>query len=149
MKYFEKSVLINCSIEELFNFHLDTKNLRNITPPDTKVVLENPNFVAKEGEVLKLKTTKFFINTSWEVKIAKLEFPNILVDIALKSPFKYWEHSHVFEQIDGKCLMKDVVKYELPFGVLGSLFNFFIKNELNNMFNYRHKITKKILEDKK
>ena len=83
----------------------------------------------------------------WEVKIERLEHPNLLVDLALRSPFKYWKHSHIFTQTDeGICELKDLVEYELPFGFLGILANPFIKNELSKMFNFRHRITREILE---
>ncbi|KAB7884958.1 SRPBCC family protein [Poseidonibacter ostreae] len=148
MKKFEKISTINCKIEDLFEFHIDIKNLQNITPPDTKVNLLNKDFVPVEGGVLKIKTVKSFIPTTWEVQIAKIQKPNILVDIALKSPFKYWKHSHVFTQKGNICELKDIVEYELPFGKIGDLFDFFIQNELKKMFDYRHKVTKEILNYK-
>ena len=148
MKKFEKISTINCKIEELFQFHTDMRNLVNITPPDTKVTLINKDFVPHEGGVLKIKTVKNFIPTTWEVKIDKMQEPNLLVDIALKSPFKYWKHSHVFTQKGNICELKDIVEYELPFGMLGNLFDFFIQSELKKMFDYRHKLTKEILNFK-
>lgn len=149
MQTFEKvSIIKNCDIDELFDFHLDISNLKNITPLDTKVKLLNKDFTPYEGGVLKIKTVKYFIPTIWEVRIDKLQRPNLLVDIAVKSPFKYWEHSHIFTKRGNVCELKDVVNYELPFGKIGSLFNFFIKKELENMFEFRHKITKKFLSKK-
>ena len=148
MKKFEKISTINCKIEELFQFHTDMRNLVNITPPDTKVTLINKDFVPHEGGVLKIKTVKNFIPTTWEVKIDKIQEPNLLVDIALKSPFKYWKHSHIFTQKGNICELKDIVEYELPFGMIGNLFDFFIQNELKKMFDYRHKVTKEILNFK-
>ena len=148
MQTFEKTTYINCDLDDLFDFHLDIGNLKLITPPDTKVNLLNKDFIPHEGGVLKIKTVKFFIPTTWEVKIEKLEKPNILVDLALKSPFKYWEHSHIFTKKGSLCELKDVVKYELPFGKVGNLFDFLIKKQLKNMFNFRHKVTKEFLEKK-
>ncbi len=147
MKKYEKTFLIkNCSQKELFDFHLDTKNLKQITPKDTKVEILNENFTPKQGEILKLKTTKHFITTTWEVKIKKIQRPNLLVDFVLKSPFKFWEHSHIFTQVGKDCELKDIVTYELPFGKFGEFFDFFIQKELENMFKFRHKITKEILK---
>ncbi len=148
MKTFEKISLIDCSIEELFSFHLDVKNLEAITPPNTKVELLNKDFIPKEGGILKIRTVKSFIPTNWEVKIEKLDEPNILVDVALKSPFKSWEHSHIFTKKGNICELKDIVKYELPFGKIGALFDFFIQKELKGMFDFRHMITKQSLEKK-
>ena len=127
MKTFEKSSLVHCDIENLFSFHLDMKNLKVITPLDTHIELLNKDFIPHEGGILKIETIKHFIPITWEVKIEKLESPNLLIDLALKSPFKFWEHSHIFTQKGTLCELKDVVKYELPFGKIGEIFNFFIQ----------------------
>ena len=145
MQIFEKTTLIKCSINELFNFHLDIKNLEAITPPNINVKVLNKSFTPREGEVLRIRTIKNFLPVNWEVKIDKIEEPNLLVDIALKSPFKYWKHSHIFTQKGNLCELKDIVKYELPLGFIGRIFNFFIQRELNTMFEHRHNVTKKIL----
>jgi len=148
-RIYEKTSLIECSIEELFEFHLDLTNLQAITPKDTKVTLVGEIFTPKEGDVLRLKTVKNFIPIDWDVLIQKVQKPNILVDLALKSPFSFWEHSHIFTQKEnGVCELKDIVEYKAPFGFVGVLFDFFIRYELGKMFTYRHEVTKKILEEK-
>ena len=147
MKIYEKSSLIACDIEELFAFHLDFNNLKAITPKDTKVTMLDPMFVPKEGDVLRLRATKNFIPSTWEVKIQTIKKPSLLVDVALKSPFKSWVHSHIFTRLeDGVCELTDRVEYELPFGFIGELFDFFIQKELAKMFALRHDVTKEILE---
>lgn len=147
IKTFEKvSMIKHCTIEQLFDFHLDVSNLKAITPPDTKVELLNKDFIPHEGGVLNIKTIKNYIPTTWQVKIEKLQSPNLLVDVAIKSPFEYWEHSHIFTQKGNVCQLKDVVKYKLPFGKVGEFFDLFIQIELQKMFDFRHEVTKKILE---
>lgn len=47
------------------------------------------------------------------------------------------------------CEHKDVVEYDLGFGFLNLLLDMYIKYELKSMFEFRHDITKKILEEKK
>ena len=150
MKTYEKITLINCDVQALFDFHLDVKNLETISPKGIKVTLLNKNFTPKEGAVLELQTVKNFIPILWKVRIEKLQSPNLLVDLALQSPFSFWEHSHIFTQTsEGVCELKDVVQYKAPFGVLGLMFDFFIHHELEKMFVFRHSVTKQILEDKK
>ncbi|WP_417325489.1 SRPBCC family protein [Halarcobacter sp.] len=146
MKKYEKTSFIDCTLEELFDFHLDVNNLKAITPDNIQITFLEENFTPKEKGVLKIKTVKNFLPIRWEVKIEKLQRPNILVDLALKSPFKYWKHSHVFTKKGNMCELRDVIEYELPFGKLGELFDFFIKKELDSMFTYRHNKTKKLLE---
>ena len=150
MSLYEKTSLIECSLEELYNFHLEMKNLKAISPKGIKVTLLNEGFMPKEGAILRLKTIKNFFPIIWEVRIEKMDAPNLLVDVAMKSPFKSWRHSHVFTQIDENlCELKDVVEYRLPFGFIGSLFNFYIQYELKSMFEFRHLMTQKLLQNKR
>ncbi len=146
MKKYEKTSFIDCKLEELFDFHLDVNNLKAITPDNIQITFLEENFTPKEKGVLKIKTVKNFLPIRWEVKIEKLQRPNILVDLALKSPFKYWKHSHIFTKKGNMCELRDVIEYELPFGKVGELFDFFIKKELDTMFTFRHNKTKKLLE---
>ncbi len=143
-----KTTIIDCSLEELFEFHLDSNNITKITPENIKVELLNSDTKTFEGKIVQIKTTKFFIPTYWEVKIEKLQKPDILVDVAIKSPFKYWKHQHIFTKKNDKCELKDMIEYELPFGFLGSFIKTFIDMDIKNMFDFRHIQTKKLLEKK-
>jgi len=146
METFTQTSLINCTLEELFDFHLDTNNIKLITPNHTKVELIDYEETTFEGKIIKLKTTRAWVPIDWIVKIEKYEYPNLMVDVALKSPFAFWEHQHIFTKKGSMCELKDVIKYKLPFGVLGKLIAPFIKKDIANMFTYRHTQTKKILE---
>ena len=148
MQTFIKSSYINCDTKSLFDFHLDTNNLSNITPPDTKVELLTKDFKPIIGQILKIKSTKYFIPMIWEVRIEKIDEPNLLVDMALKSPFAFWEHKHIFIKHGNICELKDVITFKMPFGFFGKLLTGFVKKDLQKMFDFRHKITKEILEKK-
>lgn len=146
METYIKKTLINCTQEELFEFHMDSNNITKITPKDTKVELLNEDTTSFEGKIVKIKTTKFFIPTFWEVKIEKLQSPHILIDTAVKSPFKYWRHQHIFTEKEKGSELQDIVEFELPFGKIGKLFLPFIQKDIQKMFEYRHQQTKKFLE---
>ncbi len=146
METFTQTSLINCTLEDLFDFHLDTNNIKLITPSHTKVELIDYEETTFEGKIIKLKTTRAWVPIDWIVKIEKYEYPNLMVDVALKSPFAFWEHQHIFTKKGSMCELKDVIKYKLPFGIVGKLIAPFIKKDIANMFIYRHKQTKQILE---
>ncbi len=148
MKTIEKTTLINCSQEMLFQFHMDSNNITKITPPNIVVTLLNNDTETFEGKIVKIKTTKFFIPTYWEVKIEKLDKPNILVDVAIKSPFKFWKHQHIFTQKGSMCELKDIIEYEMPFGIFGKIVEPLITLDIKNMFQYRHEETKRLLENR-
>jgi len=147
MNRFEKTILIKCPIEQLYEFHLDINNLEKITPKDIKVQLLDKNVNIVENSIFRIKTTKFIFSTIWEIKIEKLSKPNILVDIALKSPFKSWRHSHIITKKGNMCELKDVVEYELPIKFLDKLLSKFVNKELEKSFSYRHKVTKDLLNN--
>lgn len=48
---------IECSQEKLFDFHIDSENIKKITPPNTKVELLNEDTSTYEGKIMHLKTT--------------------------------------------------------------------------------------------
>lgn len=142
-----KQTLIRCNIEELFDFHTDSANILKITPPNIKVKVLNDDTSTYEGKLVQIKTIKNFIPISWEVKIEKLQRPNILVDLAIKSPFKYWKHQHIFTQKEENlCELKDIVEYKLPFKPFSNILKSFIQKDILDMFEYRHKKTKELLE---
>lgn len=149
MQTFIKSSYINCDIKSLFDFHIDTNNIKRITPTDTKVELLTKDFKPQISKILKIKSTKYFIPMLWEVKIEKIDEPSLLVDVALKSPFAFWEHKHIFIKHGNMSELKDVITFKMPFGIFGKLFEWLVKNDLQKMFDYRHKITKEILENRK
>ena len=145
-KIITQTSLIQCTQEQLFDFHTDSANIKAITPPNTKVELLNEDTSTYEGKVVRLKTTRLTIPTYWDVEIQKLERPHILIDLALRSPLKYWRHQHIFTQKDEGCELCDIIEYELPFGILGRLIAPLFERDVKQMFAYRHQRTKEILE---
>jgi len=146
MTTFSKSIYIETSLKALYDFHLDTNNIKKITPPDTKVEILEIDPPLKKGSIVKLRATKFFIPQMWEVEIEKLDELHLIVDLAKKSPFFYWRHEHRFSQEGGKVKMEDYVEFIPPFGILGDLVTPLILRDLDKMFTYRHKKTKEIFE---
>lgn len=146
MRTYEKSSFIACSAKALFDFHLDVNNLTKISPPNIDVTLLQAPSEPKEGEVIKLRTVKNFLPTTWEVQIKTLRAPTLFVDKALKSPFSLWEHHHIFTPKEGGCELKDIVHFSLPLGFLGGMLHGFVEKELEEMFAFRHDVTKKLLE---
>jgi len=146
MKKLEFKTLIKTSQQELFDFHLDTNNIKIITPKDIKVELLNAETKTHEGKIVKLKTTKMGIPTYWEVLIEKMEEPKILVDVAIKSPFKYWKHEHIFEESKEGTYLIDRIEFNLGIPLIGCLIESLLKLDIKKMFHYRHNQTKKYFE---
>jgi len=149
MYIYQRKTLINTTPKELFNFHMDFKNVKVITPKDIKVeILEKPDNL-KEGEIIKVKSTKMFISQLWEVKVTKIIENKEIIDVAIKSPFSFWKHRHIFKKtIEGTELI-DEIEFELPFGLLNKIGEpIFAKLILEDMFSKRQYLTKKYFENK-
>lgn len=142
------SSTIDCDLQALYDFHLDVGNLKVITPHGTSVTLLDKGFVPFEGGIMRLRTVKFLIPTMWEVRIEKMSPPHLLVDVAVKSPFRRWKHSHIFTQNGALCELRDEVEYDIPFGFIGAAFKPLIHRELERMFRFRHEVTTSMLEEK-
>ena len=54
-------------------------------------------------------------------KITAYERPKHFQDCMLRGSFRSFCHDHFFEAHDGVTLMKDVMRFEAPFGILGGL----------------------------
>lgn len=146
MNTITKTTFINCSLNDLFSFHMNINNIKKITPRNIKIELLDYNKKKYECKILNIRTTKYFISTHWKIRVDTMEKPNILVDVAVQSPFQSWKHQHVFTQKGSVCELKDVIEYEIGYGFLGKIIAPFIKSEITSMFDYRHKETKDILE---
>jgi ligand-binding SRPBCC domain-containing protein len=60
------------------------------------------------------------------------------IDEMLAGPFKKWRHLHKFHNIDGKQTdIINEIEFELPYGILGKLFEVYAYKQLKNTFEYR------------
>ena len=84
---------------------------------------------------------------TWHSKITFLKEYEY-IDEMLEGPFKKWRHLHEFHNIiDGKeTEIIDEVEFELPYGILGKLFEGYAYKQLQNTFEYRKIATVKVLE---
>ena len=63
------------------------------------------------------------------------EPPLRFVDEQTRGPYRRWRHEHVFEEVDGGTLCRDIVDYEV-YG--GSLIDaLLVRPELIKIFNFR------------
>ncbi|MBN2823856.1 MAG: hypothetical protein JXQ76_00920 [Campylobacterales bacterium] len=137
----EFETTIECRVQELFDFHADTHNLPLITPPDIQVEIIKLDEPLKQGNEAVLKIKKGLIGFVWELVFEQVT-PNLIVDRAMKSPFKSFVHAHHFIKVDEKqTLLKDVITFELPLAPLSNPVAWFIKHDMKKMFIYRHQKT--------
>ncbi|QTV05733.1 SRPBCC family protein [Faecalibacter bovis] len=139
---------INASMDEVWAFFSDAKNLTVLTPDHMKMKVRTnlPDTKLFEGMRIAYTVSPLFgIPVFWETEIVEVSNHSHFVDIQLKGPFKSWKHTHTFLRQGDGVLMVDEIEYELPFGVIGNLFHesLVLKN-LEELFIYRKDICQKI-----
>jgi ligand-binding SRPBCC domain-containing protein len=73
--------------------------------------------------------------------------PRQFVDTQLSGPYKTWHHTHTFEPCAGGTLMKDIVRFQLRFGLLGRILNFiWVKGDVQRIFAHRKKVVSEIFK---
>jgi ligand-binding SRPBCC domain-containing protein len=126
--------------DEVFPFFADAGNLEAITPPwlAFRVITPRP-IELHAGALIEYRLKLHRLPISWLTRIEEWEPGVRFVDAQLSGPYKLWHHTHEFEP-DGErhTLMRDTVRYALPFGPLGEIAHrAFVARDLQRIFDYR------------
>lgn len=137
----EREQFLPVDIQQAWAFFSSPANLDTITPPDMgfDVISEVPAHIS-EGLLIEYRITPLLgIKLKWITRIAVVEPPAKFIDTQLTGPYALWEHTHTFEKRSEGVLMRDKVRYAVPFGILGRLANaLIVKNKLEHIFNFRY-----------
>ena len=140
---FKRSLKINASVNEVWDFISSPKNLKEITPEYMGFDITTTNLPEKmyPGMMISYIVKPILgIKTLWVTEITHVQEQKYFVDEQRVGPYAIWHHEHVIEKTDEGVLMTDIVSYKPPFGFLGSLANkLFIQRKLNEIFDYRTK----------
>lgn len=127
--------------EEVFDFFADAGNLEAITPPSLRFRIVSPRPIAMgAGALIEYRLRVRGVPLMWLTRIDTWEPSRRFVDVQLAGPYALWHHTHEFEALDdGSTLMRDVVRYALPFWAAGELAHrAFVGHELRAIFDFRH-----------
>lgn len=149
--YLHAEQLLPVDIQTAWGFFSSPNNLALITPPEMDFITLTPMADGAEiytGMLIDYTVKPLFgIPMRWQTGIKTVEKPNRFVDTQLKGPYRLWEHTHIFTQTDNGVLMKDEVKYQLPFGPLGGLAHaLLVRKKLQALFSYRKAAIERIFK---
>ncbi len=85
-------------------------------------------------------TVKPFAGTTvrWTTEITHVQDHLYFIDEQRVGPYKLWHPQHHFHKVADGVLMKDIVHYSLPMGVVGSIARkLFVAKQLDEIFEYR------------
>jgi len=140
------STIIAVSQEELFDFHQNPRNMVHVLPPFIRVSRIDCEPIANPGDEFVVKLWAPFPIT-WRGRWHVVRPPEILVDVALKSPFSYWRHEHRFEPVEEGTRLVETVDIRFGNGRLGGATAIgFGRLPLPVMFRQRQAAMKRYLE---
>lgn len=133
---FKSEIWLPRPIEEVFAFFSDPANLALITPPrlDFRMVVPGP-IEMRVGALLNYKLRIRGFPVRWRSKITEWEPPHRFVDEQIRGPYRLWIHEHKFELRDGGTLVRDHVRYAVPFD--WALHKLVVRPDVERIFAYR------------
>ena len=149
--YLHAKQLLPVDLSTAWAFFSSPNNLAKITPPEMDFITLTPMADGAEiytGMLIDYKVKPLLgIPMRWQTEIKSVDKPHRFTDTQLKGPYRLWEHTHTFIQTDKGVLMKDEVKYELPFGPLGSLAHaLLVRKKLQALFRFRKAAIERIFK---
>jgi ligand-binding SRPBCC domain-containing protein len=136
----EREQRVALPLERAFEFYGDARNLEAITPPWLGFRLTTPPpQPMRAGALIGYRLKLHGLTVRWKTRIEAWEPPHRFVDVQLSGPYRLWEHTHTFQgQNDGTIVIRDRVRYSLPFGPLGELAHtLFVRRDLRRIFDFR------------
>jgi len=134
-------------LDEVFAFFSDARNLGEITPSwlGFRILTPGPIRIAA-GTRIRYRLSWHGIPVNWTTEIRQWEPPFRFVDVQLEGPYRLWHHTHRFESKDCGTRMTDIVRYRLPFGIVGRGVHFLkVRRDVERIFDYRFRIIREFL----
>jgi len=145
---FVKESRIAAPPQAVFAFHESPGALTRLTPPWEKVEVVEGGDSIQVGSRVVLLSHLGPIPLRWVAEHVEYDLPRLFADTQRSGPFARWEHRHHFlDDGQGGTLLRDEVEYDPPLGALGrTLGGAFIRRKLQRMFDYRHDVTRRLVE---
>ena len=137
-----KTQKLPISVDEVWEFLSDPKNLKIITPAKMSFdIISGADRPIYAGQILQYKVTPIMgIRTKWVSEIKSIVPKKYFVDEQLYGPYSLWHHKHFIREIEGGVEMEDIIDYKIPLGILGQMIHpLLVKPRLEEIFNYRQK----------
>lgn len=146
--FLTREITVDVARWRVFDFFSDAGNLERITPPELRFHIFTPRPIdLHEGALIEYRLRIHGFPINWRTEISYWDPPFEFVDRELKGPYKQWIHRHAFVELGkNRTLIKDEVRYRLPFEPIGDLFHWLVRRKLNHIFDFRQKAVAEILE---
>lgn len=139
---------INAAITMCFDLSLDI-DIHMLSTSHTKerAVAGRTSGIIAQGETVTWEAVHFGIRQQLTTYIERVDRPHYFADRMVKGAFKSFFHEHLFEAQAGGTLMIDKFHYEVPYGIIGKVFDMLILNHyMTRLLQDRNKVIKQVAE---
>ena len=145
----KKEQFVPAPLETVFDFFSRPENLSKLTPPGLGFVILTPSPIEmKPGALIDYTIRLLGIRVRWTTLITAYEPGRSFVDEQLKGPDSFWHHTHVFESAPGGTLVRDEIRYALPFGPVGRfVHSLTVRDQLEEVFDFRARVIVGIFQE--
>jgi ligand-binding SRPBCC domain-containing protein len=144
----EREQLVRAPLDEVFEFFSQARNLEALTPSWLRFHVLTPEAIPMHsGTVIEYRLRLRGVPLRWVSLIEEWEPGRKFVDRQLSGPYRLWHHTHEFASHPDGTLVRDRVRYQLPFGPLGAVAHvLFVRRDLDRVFEFRHAAVTRLLE---
>lgn len=122
MVTFERTTFLPLAADAAFDLSLNIDaHLGSMAKSGERVVAGVAKGVIARGEFVTWQARHFGVTWTMTSEITEWDRPHRFVDEQVHGPFKSFWHEHVFTPLDDGTQLRDRVRFEAPFGVLGKL----------------------------
>jgi ligand-binding SRPBCC domain-containing protein len=145
----EFSSVIPMAPEDLFRFLFqDGAWERGLPPLFQADRLEDGPF--REGTVLRWRINSRGFVFNWAIQLDKIEAPVRVEVKQVLGVFNSWTLTQTLEDHGGNTLLKDLIEYDMPLGLIGRLTDdLVVRRELKKLLEKRHDKIRELIERKK
>ncbi len=146
---FIKESIIKATPERVFAFHELSDAFERLVPTweNAKIVQKADISVIGSRAIIETKIFRIF-PSRWVAEHTKYEPPKMFEDVQISGPFASWRHQHIVLSHDAGAILRDEIEFEPPLWFLGKISaRAVIVPKLEQMFAYRHEVTRKWCEE--
>lgn len=148
MLKFKYSSLINASVETVWKFHERKDILQVLTPPWQPVQIIRREGGLEVGAISEFSLLLGLFPIRWLARHSECKHYEVFVDEQISGPMDSWVHRHEFTPERGQTRLTDYIEYRIPGGFTAELLmGWWVEARLQDMFRYRHQVTKQQCED--
>ena len=135
------SEIIPATCQKAFEFLTDPANLPGLLKPSFSVEIGHCAAEMRKDAEFNFKFTRFGIEQPVRWRIENVVPGKSITFRQIEGSFKKWLHTTQFESRDeGRCLVTDLLEYQMPFGLLGHLVDdLYSRRDLSQCLSHRLK----------